>query len=181
MSDWQTLSSETIYETHWIKVRRDQALNHKGQETTFSVISLQHPSVNVIATNEQGELFIQKNFRYPVGKALWDIPAGGSDGEDAVVAAKRELLEEAGLTSEKWVELGNYYSATGTSNMPGTIFWAQNAHKVTESCDDEEMLSEQQFMPVEEFEKLVQKGHVTDASVLSALYLFKLYREKHNV
>lgn len=181
MSDWKTLSSEVVYETPWFKVRRDQALNHHGKETTFSVIESQHPSVIIVATDAKGRIFTQKNYRYPLDRILLDIPAGGSDGEDFLVAAKRELLEEGGLASDNWTQLGEINAMVGSGNIPGTVFWAQNVIVATEARDDEEIITDQRFMELSELEQMIARGEVVDTAILAAIYMYKIHKEQTNV
>lgn len=54
MSDWKTLSSEEVYRTPWISVRRDEVTTHTGKRLTYSVVDLAHPSVAIVASDDQG-------------------------------------------------------------------------------------------------------------------------------
>jgi hypothetical protein len=83
MADWQTLSSEIVYETPWIKVRRDEVRNHLGKPLTYSFIELQHPSVFIIAVNDRGEVFWQKNYRYTIKQIIWELRATSGPPKNA--------------------------------------------------------------------------------------------------
>ncbi|HUC89542.1 MAG TPA: NUDIX hydrolase [Patescibacteria group bacterium] len=175
MSDWQTLSSEDIYETPWIKVRRDEVLNHNGKHLTYSVVSLHHPSVFILAVNADGEILIQKTFRYTIGKTIFALPAGHSDGQDPLVAAKRELLEESSLESNDWVQVGKFYQAIGVANFPYFVFVARGVHSVQDNIqDDLEDISEQTFMSLEKIEQLIRSGDFDDTPTIAAIYSAKI-------
>ena len=175
MSGWKTLSTEKVYETAWFKVRRDQVINHNNKEITYSVLELHSPSVTIAAMDTQGRIMVQRQYRYSLDKSIWEFPAGHSDGENLVAAAKRELLEETGMTSDEWVELGDINVAVGVANISSRLFLAKNAKNVSDKRDEEEDITSQQFMSINEIEDLVLKGELVDAPSLAALYFIKLH------
>ena len=176
MGDWKTLSSEKVYETPWIKVRRDEVLNQDGKPLTYSVIELQHPSVFILATNQAGQIFMQRCYRYTIDRTIWNIPAGHSDeGEAPLTAAKRELEEEAGLVSDEWLHLGRLHQIIGTGNAPLDAFWAKNVQTTAGPKEELEQISDQQFMRLEEVEKMAIRGDIEDAPLLAVLYLAKMH------
>jgi 8-oxo-dGTP pyrophosphatase MutT (NUDIX family) len=175
MAGWQTLLSEEVYKTPWIRVRRDVVLNHTGKQLTYSVVELRHPAVYILAVNKQGKILLQHNFRYPISNYAWDLPAGHSDGQDLLVAAKRELLEETGLASDDWTDLGKLYQATGIGNIPGQVFVARDVHSAPGERDELEDIMEQQFMSQEEIEDLVREGKIDTTVTMAALYLARLH------
>jgi len=174
MPGWKVLSTEEIYKTPWMRVRKDEVLNHNGKPLTYSVVELKHPSVFILATNSNEQVFFQRVYRYTIDKTLWELPAGHSDGEEPLTAAKRELLEEAGLASDDWVHLGRLYQVAGIGDAPLEAFWAKNAKKVTNELDELEDIGEQKFMDTAEIEDIARRGD-TDSPVLAVLYLAKIH------
>jgi 8-oxo-dGTP pyrophosphatase MutT (NUDIX family) len=175
MPSWQTLSSEEVYKTPWIRVRRDEVLNHNGKQVTYSIVELHHPTVCIIAADASGKIFLQQCYRYTIDKTDWELPAGGSDGEDPLLAAKRELLEETGLTSDDWAHLGRLYQAVGVANMPMEVFLARNVRSATSERDEDEEITKQQFVGIEKIEEMARSGEFNNAPMLGMIYLAKLH------
>lgn len=177
MSRWQTLSSEEVYETPWIKVRRDEVVTKSNKPLTYSVINLQHPSVFILAVNAKGQILIQQGYRYTLDKTLWEIPAGHSDAKDKdlLAAAKRELHEETGLTSDDWTDLGTFYQAVGIGNIPFQAFVAKNVTGTVEKVDEEEDIEGHKFMDLSELEAMARQGNVQISSMLAVLYMAKIH------
>jgi len=173
MSRWQTLSSKEVYRTPWITVRCDEVVTKSGKPLTYSVVSLHHPTVIVVATNDDGQVLLQKNYRYTIDKTLWELPAGHSDGQDPLQAAKRELMEETGLASENWTHLGEYYEAVGIANIPYHVFWAQNVTGTPVNNDHEEDISDHRFIAMDELDSMITRGELQDCQSLAALYTVK--------
>ncbi len=106
MSDWKKLSSRIVYENAWMKVREDQVIQPGGESGIYGVV-LRKLGVGILAVNEKGQIFVQRDYKYPIGKFLLNIPAGGVEwGDEVLNSAKRELKEEGGLTAQKWTKLG---------------------------------------------------------------------------
>ncbi len=179
MADWQTVSSEDIYETDWIKVRRDKVLNHAGKELTYSYIKQQRPSVFIIAINAKGQVYLQRNYRYTIGKSLVEVPAGFTDGQEGPLeAAKRELLEEAGLTSDDWTNLGQAQQAGGLGDFPLVVFLAKNVRPAPHQRDGDEEISQGHFVNINDIEDMIAKGEMLKSAHIAAFYLAKLRIQK---
>jgi len=175
MADWKTRSSEIVYETKWFKIRRDEVLNQNGTPITYSYLDLAHPTVMIVAVNEAGKILMQQTYRYTVRKKLWEFPAGQRDGQAPVDAGKRELMEETGLVSDDWTDLGALYSATGVTNIQRAICVAQNVRPGQGERDQEEDISNHTFFTASEIEAMIRDGTVDSSGVLAALYLAKLH------
>ena len=179
MAGWRTLSSEEVYASPWIRVRRDEVLNQHGTPLTYSVVELRKkPSVFIVALNGAGQVLLQKIYRYPVNQTWWEVPAGFCEGEELLATAQRELLEETGLASEKWTELSSYSLAPGLAVIPCTAFLAQDVKPANGARDAEEDIGEQRFFDFAEAEELVRRGEIQDAPTIIALYLTRLHLDQ---
>jgi ADP-ribose pyrophosphatase len=90
---------------------------------------LQHPgAVAVVALNEAGQVLLIRQYRHPVGRLLWELPAGLRDvaGEPLHLAAARELLEETGYQAGDWRVLVDFYSSPGISTERIRVFLARD-------------------------------------------------------
>lgn len=175
MSDWQTLSSESVYSTQWFDIRRDEVRNHNGKPLTYSYLKLAHPGVCIVAVNSEGKILLQRNFRYPIGKTVWELPAGHSDGQDLLEAAKRELAEETGLVSDNWVDLGSFYIASGIADSQQHYFLARNVRPSDAERDEDEQITEQRFFTIAEIEAMLKAGGIQLHAVPIGVYLAKLH------
>lgn len=180
MTDWQTLQSEVVYETPWIKVRRDQVLNHNKKPMTYSVVELKNPTVMIVA-EQDGKILVQQTYHYTVDKTHWEIPAGAAEEKDLEAAAKRELAEETGLVSNDWTHLGRYYHAIGMGNLPYDVFLASDVHQDRNTTDEYEQITAQKFVPYDEVEKMIAAGDIAEGAHISAIYLAKLHLQKDTV
>ncbi len=174
MVAWQTKSSSVVYRNPWFSVREDEIVNHNGTPQTYSVIDLASPSVFIAALNSKGEILMQREFRYTIGRDVWGIPAGHSDGEDLLSAAKRELLEETGMTSSDWTELPEMFAMVGIGNCPSRAYIARDVKLVTDERDPEEPIGEQKFVAIGEVDAMVRRGEIASGAVIACLYQVRL-------
>jgi ADP-ribose pyrophosphatase len=99
-------------------------------------------AVAILAENENGEVLLIQQYRHPIRMRDWEIPAGLLDkpGEDPLVAAQRELEEEADLVAADWSELGLFYTTPGGSNETIRIYRASGltaSDKVFDRTEEE--------------------------------------------
>ena len=119
------ISTELDFAGRVWDVRRD-VFEYNGHEITRDYVD--HPgAVAVLVLDEEGRALLIQQYRHPVRSRDWEIPAGLLDveGEDPLLAAKRELGEEADLTASDWSHLVTYHSSPGGSNELITVFLAR--------------------------------------------------------
>ena len=121
----RVLKSEVIYENHGRKVVVDTLEFADGSTYEWVYFGGMEPkdkpnAVAVAAFTEKNEMLLVKQYRHPLGKLIYDLPAGGiRPREDPQQAALRELEEETGYTSENLVWIGRFNWAPG--NMAGAV------------------------------------------------------------
>ena len=100
------VASQEILKGHFLHAFRDTVRLPDGNETTREYVV--HPgAVMVIPMLADGKLVMERQYRYPMGRVMLEFPAGKIDaGEDTLVCAKRELLEETGYTAGEWARAG---------------------------------------------------------------------------
>lgn len=171
MADWRTLTSRTVYENRWIRVREDEVTAPDGTPGVYGVVALQHPSVFVVPVTAEGEVVLVRQHRYTIGRESLEIPAGGSDGEDPLVAARRELREEAGYVAGSWERLPDVYSLNGVCDAPGHVFLAGGLTRVGSPGElPEEGISALTLVPWGQVLDLVRRGEIHDGETIAALF-----------
>ena len=92
--DYRVLDSSTVFEGRVIALRRDTVAMPGGGDSVREVVT--HPgAVAVVAVDDEGRVVLLRQYRHPVGRYLWELPAGLRDahGEPPLETAKRELAE----------------------------------------------------------------------------------------
>jgi len=114
-----------------VRLRRDMVRMPDGDVVGRDI--LEHPgAVAVLALDAAGRVLMIRQYRHPVGRMLWEIPAGLRDvaGEPLHVTAERELLEEAGYRAAHWQVLTDSFSSPGISTERLRIFLARGLTEV---------------------------------------------------
>lgn len=176
MADWQTKSTEVVYESPWIKVRRDEVIDQNGKPLTYSYMELQKQSAFIVPVNDKGEILLQSVYRYTMGKRYWEIPAGYiEEGEEPLAAAKRELTEETGLVSEDWQSLGAFHQILGTGRVTCNAFLARNVRSSGDATDKDEDIENRRFVSLTDIEQMLATGELVDSPVITAIYMAKVH------
>ena len=163
-----TLSTEVVYDGKLLHVRRDRVRLPDGGTAEREYV--RHPgAVVMIAVLDNGEIVFERQFRYPLGRDMIELPAGKIDpGEAPLETARRELLEETGYAAGEWRHLGTMHLAIGYSNEHIEIYLAKGLTQKQAKLDDEEFL-EVFTLPLRDALEWVRAGRITDAKTLSAL------------
>lgn len=156
------ISSATIYDGNVLHVREDKVSLPDGREATRELI--RHiGAVCVIPVDENNNVIMENQYRYPISQVVLEIPAGKLDAsnEDRLLAAQRELREETGFTADNWTDIGLYYPAPAYSDEKITMFLATGLHKGDRDLDDDEFIDVCR-VPLSELRDKVMSGEITD-------------------
>lgn len=177
---WKILGSKYLYKTNGVAVRIDQCEIQNGSVFEPYVIET-GTWVNVIALTKDRKIVLIKQYRHGVGQVLLEIPAGVMDAEDEspLQAAKRELLEETGYASEKFVQIGSVYPNPATHTNMTYSFLALDVEKVGEQNLDETEEIEISLVPFDEFIALAKESGLPQALHVSALFFALAYLERN--
>lgn len=127
-----TTSEVALHGRVWDVMRDTVDLGEAGSVTREYV---RHPgAVAVLALDEDDRIFLIRQYRHPVRMELWELPAGLLDvaGEPPLVAAQRELLEEADLKAERWDLLIDWFNSPGGMDEALRLFLARDVSVVEE-------------------------------------------------
>ncbi len=134
MDKWNTKKTESLIDTHWVKVRRDSVELPNGQMIEdFYAITI-NDAAAIVAIDDNGNIILKKEYRYCYDRELIEIPAGTFEaGEtDGLAVAKRELQEETGYVSDDWQYIGATVESSAKLTNYMHIYYAGHCHKVSE-------------------------------------------------
>ena len=165
-----TLESQRVYEGAFLKVNKDVIALPNGKQSYREYVC--HPgAVAVIAICNDGSLVFERQWRHPLHRAFFEIPAGKIDnGEDPLLAAQRELREETGYVAKKWQHIGTLHTSIAYTNEFIEIYLATGLTLHERKLDEGEFL-ELHYFSVEKLNVMVSEGKITDAKTLAALHL----------
>ena len=166
---WQTRTSREVYSNRWIRVREDEVTGPAG-DGIYGVVEMRHPAVFVVAVDAEDRVCLVEIDRYTVGVSL-EVPAGGSDGEDPLLAAERELAEEAGVRARDWQEIGRMTALNGIAEAPEHVFLARGIQTLPDAAHTqaEEGIRAVRWVPFGEAVAMVADGRITDGETVAAL------------
>jgi ADP-ribose pyrophosphatase len=170
---WETLSSEIVHKNKFYAVRQDAVIKPDGSEGTYHVIE-SNDAVFIVALDEQQCVYLIGLHRYTIDLYSIEVPAGSTDGEDPLVAAQRELREEAGLAASDWKKLGITYPANGLMSEKNHIFLATGLGEIDGNEQIEEGITKVLRIPFSEALAMVKNGEITDTQTIAPLAMAAL-------
>ena len=168
------VSSQTIFEGKIVKVTLDQAELPNGNLAAREVVY--HPGgVAVLALDEDHNVALVRQFRYPIQRELLELPAGKLDhgAEDKLLGAQRELSEETGLEAAQWTYLGCMLASPGFCDEELHMYLARDLKRRDQHLDEDEFLNVE-TMPFDRLVQQVMDGTITDAKTVATTLKVKI-------
>lgn len=170
----KTIESKKIYDGYVVNVRLDTVLMPDGKTAMRDIV--EHPGgVGIVAITDDREILLVKQFRKPIEKAIYEIPAGKLDkNEEPLICGLRELEEETGYKCRELKYLGFMYPSPGFTDEITHVYFTDSLYLGEAHPDDDEFLDVEKV----KFDKavdMVMNNEINDAkSVFGILKVLKL-------
>lgn len=164
----ERIGGEVVFRGRLLEVHRDRVRLPDGKEGVREYI--RHPgAVVMLALLDDGQVVLERQFRYPHGRVFVELPAGKRDpGETPEATGRRELLEETGYVAAEWRRLGVIHNAIGYSDEGIELWLARGLELRAPKLEAGEFL-EVFALPLAEALEMVRDGRITDAKTVVGL------------
>ena len=175
LKPWKILSSSHIHKN----VRIDQCELPNGKVIDGFVLEY-HDWVNVVALTPGQQVVLVKQYRHGIQKTILEIPGGVMDASDEspLEAARRELLEETGYTSDNFIQVGKVCPNPANQTNSLHSFLALDVKKVAEQCLDEAEEIEVVLKPLDEVIRMAKNGELLQSMQVSAVFFTLAYLKR---
>lgn len=170
--DFRVVSTEDVHVGRVVGLRVDDVVMPDGSVAKREVV--EHlGAVAIAAVDDDGAITLIHQYRHPLRKRLWELPAGllDVDGEAPVDTARRELLEEAGLTAQRWDVLVDTAASPGFTDEVVRVFLARDLAEVHRElpADDEEADLVVHKVPLAQAVRMALTGELVNASTVAGV------------
>lgn len=166
------LDRKPIYESQWINLYIDKVLMPSGKIIEkYHQLDYPKESITVLLINAKSEICFIKSLRYTTQKIEWELPAGGvENGEDILLAAEREVMEETGFKTKALKLLYSYNPSNGMSNQNVHIIFG-NIETGEQAEIDIDEVKEIHWLSLSEVKELIANNEISDGISLMPLLL----------
>ena len=170
-----TLESISVWRGAFLDVRQDRVGQPDGSSARREYIV--HPgAVMIVPLLDDGRVVVERQWRYPMKKAMLEFPAGKLEGSEPVLScAARELAEETGYRAAEWARAGATHNAISYSDEIIEVWFARGLERGERQLDAGEFLDVFEA-GVDELEAAARDGRLTDAKTLVGLLWLQNWR-----
>lgn len=165
----KTVSTENIFKGKIIDVKLHRVLMPDGEIAEREIVG--HPGgVGIVAVTEDNKIILVKQYRKPLEKAIYEIPAGKLDPNEPVeVCGKRELMEETGATAKCFEYLGYMYPSPGFTDEVTHIYLATGLSFGEANPDEDEFL-DIEFFDIDEVKEMIMNNEICDGKTVMGFF-----------
>ena len=161
------VTTDEVEEPGGVRARRD-VIRHSG---SIVVLAVDEPvkSNRKVEPKAEPRVLLERQYRHAAQSIMWELPAGRiDDGETALTAAKRELLEETGYTARLWKRILHFYVSPGFLDETMTIYLARGLKGGTAQPEPDERIAVS-FVALSEARKMALNGRIRDAKTIAGI------------
>lgn len=168
------IESKAVYDGCLLHVRHDTVRLPDGGTSIREYIT--HPgAVAVLAMTDEGNLIMERQYRYGPRREFFEIPAGKIDhGEDTLITGQRELLEETGYVASEWVHLTTTYPCIGYGDEKIEYYLARGLIFQERNLDEGEFL-EVFELPLKDALDWIRQGRINDSKTMIGVFMLEKY------
>ena len=167
---WTRLGRTVLHENAFRRFLVDRVRIHSGDEIEYSWGDAAAAAF-VVPLTDDGHVVLIRQYRYPVDRWIWEVPAGRIEGEASEETARRELREEVGGVAREVLPLGSFFSAAAHLHLACHVFLATGVVLERTACREPTELLEVRLLPATEAFALVRQGGDVEAQSGLALLM----------
>lgn len=168
------LDGEEVFSGRVLRLEVDRIRLPDGGESVREVVRHRGAAV-VLPILDDGRVLLVRQFRYPVGEALLELPAGTLEpGEDPTACGARELTEETGYTAASVTSLGRFYAAPGYTDESLQAVLATGLELTGDAEPDPDEIIEVEVVAADELFRRIETGEIRDSKTLATVLLARL-------
>jgi len=157
------VTTDEVEEPGGIRARRD-VIRHSG---SIVVLAVDIPAAT--GRKREPRILLERQYRHAAQSMMWELPAGRiDDGETALTAAKRELLEETGYSARQWKRILHFYVSPGFLDETMTIYLARGLKAGVAQPEADERIAVK-FFPLSEAKRMALLGRIRDAKTIAGI------------
>lgn len=171
---WKILAEKPVYDNRWIGVTEFDVINPNGGAGIYGKVHFKNLAIGVLPIDEDGNTYLVGQYRFTIGGYSWEVPEGGGmQGEDPLIAAQRELIEETGLVASEWRQVLTMHLSNSVTDEFAVLFLARGLEQRTAMPEETEQLQVRKIR-FEDAYQMVRNGEITDAMSVALIQRVKL-------
>lgn len=174
INPWKTLQSDVKYDNNWIRVSEHQVINPSGGKGIYGEVHFKNLAIGILPLDEDYNTWLVGQYRYPIKAYSWEIPEGGGPFHEAPLeSARRELLEETGMSAQNWKEILRLHLSNSVSDELSIVYVATGLIQGIAMPEETEELVLRK-LPFEEAYQMVLNAEITDSISVAAILKAKI-------
>lgn len=173
---WRRRTRRTAYENPWITIWHDEVEHPDGSPGIYGTVHFANAAVGVVVLDDDDRVLLVGQHRYTLDRYSWELPEGGvPPTETPEAGARRELLEETGVTADGWRPIVRFDLSNSITDESGWIFAARAVGHGTATPDPSEELATR-WVPFDEALAMIERHEITDALTILGIQRVALDR-----